>query len=142
MQIETPHLQLTPSIPIHCLRESFSILLWVYQIMALEGILALSTVIRLVGVYIAYHIVRALYNISPFHPLSHIPGPKLAAATWFYEGWFDLILGGMYTNEIQRMHEVYGTKSANLVRCTVLVPAFGKTKTKTEYHIPRSCCAH
>jgi hypothetical protein len=110
--------------------------------MALEGILALSTVIRLVGVYIAYHIVRALYNISPFHPLSHIPGPKLAAATWFYEGWFDLILGGMYTNEIQRMHEVYGTKSANLVRCTVLVPAFGKTKTKTEYHIPRSCCAH
>ncbi|KAF3396164.1 Trichodiene oxygenase [Penicillium rolfsii] len=76
--------------------------------MALEDFLALSTVIRLIGVYIAYHIIRALYNISPFHPLSHIPGPKLAAATWFYEGWYDLILGGMYTNEIRRMHEVYG----------------------------------
>jgi hypothetical protein len=81
--------------------------------MALEGILALSTVIRLIGVYVAYHIIRALYNISPFHPLSHIPGPKLAAATWFYEAWFDLILGGMYTNEIKRMHEIYGTNNAN-----------------------------
>lgn len=112
--------------------------------MALEGFLALSTAIRLIGVYIAYHIIRALYNISPFHPLSLIPGPKLAAATWLYETWFDLILGGRYTNEIQRMHEVYGTKRLNSLHHVLSL--FGKTrnqtKTKNEYHICRSCCAH
>ncbi|RAH64667.1 cytochrome P450 [Aspergillus aculeatinus CBS 121060] len=53
-------------------------------------------------------IVRAVYNISPLHPLYHIPGPKLAAITFLYEAWFDLILGGRYSLEIQRMHEIYG----------------------------------
>ncbi|KAF7858483.1 hypothetical protein EAF04_009083 [Stromatinia cepivora] len=67
-----------------------------------------STLIRLVGLWLIYHVIRALYNISPLHPLSHIPGPKLAAATFLYEGWFDLILGGRYTHEIKRMHEFYG----------------------------------
>lgn len=92
--------------------------------MAFGGLLALSTVIRLIGVYIAYSIIRALYNVSPFHPLSHIPGPKLAAATWLYECWFDLILGGMYTKEIQRMHEVYGKigSSAAAAPMTLLKP--------------------
>lgn len=78
--------------------------------MSPDGTLALSTAIRLIGIYIVYHITRAIYNISPLHPLSHIPGPKLAAATWLYECWFDLILGGMYTNEIKRMHDIYGNQ--------------------------------
>jgi hypothetical protein len=81
--------------------------------MAVEGFLSVSTVIRLIGVYVAYQILRTLYNISPFHPLSHIPGPKLAAATWMYEAWFDLIQGGMYTKEIKRMHEVYGKMASS-----------------------------
>ncbi|OTB00209.1 hypothetical protein M426DRAFT_268132 [Hypoxylon sp. CI-4A] len=72
------------------------------------GVFTLTNFGRLVALLITYHVVRALYNISPLHPLSHIPGPKLAAATWWYEGWFDLILGGRYTHEIRRMHEVYG----------------------------------
>ena len=91
--------------------------------MAVEGLLALSTVLRLIGVYLAYHIVRALYNVSPFHPLSHIPGPKFAAATWLYEAWFDLILNGRYTNEIKRMHDVYGKMGFPASRCTVHLPA-------------------
>jgi hypothetical protein len=75
-----------------------------------DGTLALSTAIPLIGIYIVYHITRAIYNTSSLHPLSHIPGPKLAAATWLYECWFDLILGGMYTNEIKRMHDIYGNQ--------------------------------
>ncbi|GCB21809.1 trichodiene oxygenase [Aspergillus awamori] len=67
-----------------------------------------SSLLRLLGFYVLYRLSRALYNISPLHPLSHVPGPKLAAATFLYEAWFDLIQGGRYTREIQRMHEIYG----------------------------------
>ncbi|RAH76615.1 putative cytochrome P450 [Aspergillus japonicus CBS 114.51] len=62
----------------------------------------------LIGIWVASRLVRALYNVSPFHPLSHIPGPKLAAATFLYEAWFDLIRGGRFTHEIRRLHEIYG----------------------------------
>lgn len=68
-----------------------------------------SSLLRLLGFYVLYRLSRALYNISPLHPLSHVPGPKLAAATFLYEAWFDLIQGGRYTREIQRMHEIYGS---------------------------------
>ncbi|KAJ4865711.1 cytochrome p450 domain-containing protein [Trichoderma breve] len=74
----------------------------------LNGFLTQTNLIGLAGLWIAYYILWALYNISPFHPLNHIPGPKLAAATFLYEAWYDLILHGRYTHEIKRMHEIYG----------------------------------
>ncbi|KAJ5653763.1 Benzoate 4-monooxygenase cytochrome P450 [Penicillium lividum] len=42
------------------------------------------------------------------HPLSGFPGPKLAAATFFYEFYYDIVKNGMYLWEIERMHEKYG----------------------------------
>ncbi|KAH8750306.1 cytochrome P450 [Diaporthe sp. PMI_573] len=59
-------------------------------------------------VWLAFRILVALYNISPLHPLSHFPGPKLAHMTLCYEAWFDLVKGGQYTGEIRKMHEQYG----------------------------------
>ncbi|CAG8956484.1 hypothetical protein HYFRA_00003870 [Hymenoscyphus fraxineus] len=47
---------------------------------------------------------RRLY----FHPLAHIPGPKLAALTWWYEFYFDGIKGGKYVFKIQELHKKYG----------------------------------
>ncbi|KAK2052357.1 trichodiene oxygenase [Colletotrichum caudatum] len=58
--------------------------------------------------WIAYLLSRALYNVSPLHPLSKIPGPKLAGASYLYEFWFDFVKKGRYTLEIRRLHEVYG----------------------------------
>jgi hypothetical protein len=46
------------------------------------------------------------------HPLNHVPGPKLAAATSLYEFYHDGCLGGKYYWEIMRMHRKYGTKPA------------------------------
>lgn len=45
------------------------------------------------------------------HPLAGFPGPKLAAATFLYEFYYDIIKGGMYIWEIERMHEIYGTSA-------------------------------
>jgi hypothetical protein len=67
-----------------------------------------STMMRLAGLWLLYRVALVLYNISPFHPLSRFPGPKLAAMTFFYEFWYEGIRGGKYTWEIQRMHEKYG----------------------------------
>lgn len=50
---------------------------------------------------------KTLYRLF-FHPLSHIPGPKLAAASHALEFYHDVIRGGMYIWEIERMHEKYG----------------------------------
>lgn len=58
--------------------------------------------------WLAYQLVKALYNISPLHPLHHVPGPRLAAATYLPEFYHDVYLGGRYTHAIQDMHNKYG----------------------------------
>ncbi|KUI54138.1 Trichodiene oxygenase [Cytospora mali] len=42
------------------------------------------------------------------HPLAHIPGPRLAALTWWYEFYFDAIQPGQYVFKIQELHKQYG----------------------------------
>ena len=59
-------------------------------------------------IWIAYQILTLTYNLF-FHPLRHIPGPKLAAATYFLEFYYDVVKFGRYTNRIKEMHEQYGT---------------------------------
>lgn len=43
-----------------------------------------------------------------FSPIAGFPGPKLAALTFWYEFYYDVIKGGKYTWEIGNMHEKYG----------------------------------
>ncbi|WQF79329.1 Putative cytochrome P450 [Colletotrichum destructivum] len=80
----------------------------VAEVVVPVGILSWRTVGTLSVAWIVYHLVRMLYNVSPLHPLSKIPGPKLAAASYLYEFWFDFVKKGRYTREIRRMHQVYG----------------------------------
>ena len=72
------------------------------------SIISTSNVLLLAGLWLAYQLVKAIYNISPLHPLSHIPGPKLAAATYLPEFYYDVVKFGCYTKEIAKMHEKYG----------------------------------
>lgn len=58
-------------------------------------------------IYTTYGILLALYRIY-LHPLSKYPGPKLAAATKWYEFYFDVVQHGRFAWEVKRMHEVYG----------------------------------
>lgn len=68
-----------------------------------------STVAGVVGVIglLNYLVVKTVYRIY-FHPLRKIPGPKLAAATHLVEFYYDVVKGGMYLWEIEKMHEKYG----------------------------------
>ncbi|KAL4909127.1 hypothetical protein BDW74DRAFT_165739 [Aspergillus multicolor] len=59
------------------------------------------------GALILSHIAKCIYNLF-FHPLRHIPGPWLAAATYIPEFYYDIVLGGRYTRQIQQMHKKYG----------------------------------
>lgn len=74
----------------------------------LWDLLTLRSVANLAGVWVAYRAAVALYNISPFHPLYRFPGPRMASASYLYEGYYDWILVGRYGKEIKRMHDKYG----------------------------------
>ncbi|OTB13279.1 hypothetical protein K445DRAFT_76519 [Daldinia sp. EC12] len=62
----------------------------------------------LAAIWVVYQVITLLYNLSPLHPLSHIPGPRLARASYLPEFYYDLIKIGRYTKRIQEMHEEYG----------------------------------
>ncbi|KAK0726433.1 cytochrome P450 [Apiosordaria backusii] len=74
----------------------------------LKSAFTLTSILSVVGVWLGYRILVALYNISPFHPLSRFPGPKIAAASYLYEAYYDWIRGGRYGPKIREMHERYG----------------------------------
>ena len=59
------------------------------------------------GLVATYCLIGVIYRLY-FHPLAKFPGPKLAAATLWYEFYYDCILYGQYTFKIGRMHEKYG----------------------------------
>lgn len=73
------------------------------------SILSTRNVLAIVGLYILYKVLEALYNLSPFHPLSGIPGPRFAAASYAPEFYHDVIRFGCYSKEIIKMHQQYGT---------------------------------
>ncbi|KAF5636746.1 trichodiene oxygenase [Fusarium tjaetaba] len=79
-----------------------------FNSIAFERLLSPSGLLGLTGVWLGYRVVLALYNVSPFHPLSKFPGPKIAAASYLYEAYYDWILMGRYGRRIEKMHEQYG----------------------------------
>lgn len=57
--------------------------------------------------YVAYAGFRTIYRLF-FHPLSSFPGPRLAAATEWYETWYDVFMHGEMLRHGQKLHEQYG----------------------------------
>ena len=60
-----------------------------------------------VVVYSLFFVTLVTYRLF-FSPLSKFPGPKLAAATYLYEGYYDVIRRGKYTFKIRDLHAQYG----------------------------------
>lgn len=65
---------------------------------------AIETVGFLMVAWTATEAIRRLY----FHPLSKFPGPRLAALTWWYEFYYDIVQPGQYVFKIQELHKQYG----------------------------------
>ncbi|KAF2965905.1 hypothetical protein GQX73_g7677 [Xylaria multiplex] len=58
-------------------------------------------------VLITYLAGTIFYRLT-LHPLAGFPGPKLAAITRWYEGYYDIVLNGQYTFKIKELHDKYG----------------------------------
>lgn len=61
----------------------------------------------LLGALLLYGGGLAVYRLF-FHPLRKFPGPRLAAATLWYEFYYDVCREGQLIWKIQEMHEEYG----------------------------------
>ncbi|KAH8896145.1 putative cytochrome P450 [Thozetella sp. PMI_491] len=59
------------------------------------------------GGLVTYLFILGVYRLY-FAPASQFPGPKLAALTFLYEGYYDVWLGGRYTWKIRELHAQYG----------------------------------
>lgn len=59
------------------------------------------------AVWLVYAVVLGIRRLW-LSPIAHIPGPRLAALTQYYEFYYDIVLGGKYTFRIMEMHKKYG----------------------------------
>lgn len=67
--------------------------------------------VDLVGYALIVYVILLYFYRAFLDPLSRFPGSKLAAATLWYEFYYDVVKKGRYTWEIARMHEKYGKYS-------------------------------
>lgn len=75
----------------------------VFSIESWKQLLTLNALLLIL--YLAYGIIYRLY----FSPVANFPGPKLAALTFWYEFYYDVIERGKYTFKIRELHKQYGT---------------------------------
>ncbi|EKM58550.1 uncharacterized protein PHACADRAFT_193681 [Phanerochaete carnosa HHB-10118-sp] len=54
-----------------------------------------------------YSLLKAVYNVY-FHPLSRFPGPKLAAASLWWQAYLDLWENGSLSLKLVELHATYG----------------------------------
>ena len=65
------------------------------------------------GGIFAYIVSVCIYRLY-FHPLAKFPSPRLAAASTWYEGYYDIVKKGRYIFEVEKMHQKYGLSSMQL----------------------------
>jgi hypothetical protein len=62
---------------------------------------------NVIGTLVAYYTALAFYRLF-LHPLARFPGPRLAAISRWFEGYYDVVRGGQYTIKIAELHKKYG----------------------------------
>ncbi|KAK4552504.1 hypothetical protein LTR86_010348 [Recurvomyces mirabilis] len=72
--------------------------------------MAVSASISLVVIGLAGYLVLSITYRLLWHPLARFPGPKLAAATKWYEFYYEVLhgRGGQFWKVVDRMHDRYG----------------------------------
>ncbi len=78
-----------------------------------------SQLISLFAALLACWLVVGIIQRLLLSNIAHIPGPKLAALTSWYEFYYDVVKPGQYVWKIKELHVKYGTKPT-LYRLTML----------------------
>lgn len=68
------------------------------------------SVLLLWPLYVVVLVVCRLY----LSPIAHIPGPRLAAVTWWYEAYYEIVLSGRYSFHIDKLHDIYGSSFSSI----------------------------
>lgn len=70
---------------------------------------SLSSLRLLPLVWLTFYIGRIVYRVW-LHPLAKFPGPRLAAATYLYEIYYELIYkgGARFAPHVRKLHSIYG----------------------------------
>ncbi|GKT94704.1 cytochrome P450 [Colletotrichum tofieldiae] len=77
-------------------------------IIPVETLSQSMTLASLIALPILYLLYLTVYRLL-LSPIAHFPGPKLAAWTYWYEFWYDVVAEPEYTFKIGRLHEEYGS---------------------------------
>jgi hypothetical protein len=76
----------------------------------LDHILGRPKLVQAIAVlvcFLLYFVGIVVYRLY-LSPISKFPGPKLAAATYLYEGYYDVVKRGKYTFKLKDLHAKYG----------------------------------
>lgn len=102
---------------------------------SMDTISSLQLLALVVACYTLYGVIYRLYLC----PVASFPGPKLAALTFWYEFYYDIITPGRYTWKIAELHKQYGPIiRINPCEIHVIDPEFydelyvGHSKRKTD----------
>ena len=70
----------------------------------MDSITSLQVIGAVIAVYTLYGAIYRMY----LSPVASFPGPRLAALTFWYEFYYDVIKHGRYTWKIGELHTLYG----------------------------------
>lgn len=67
-----------------------------------------TSILAIAALVVVYNVALVVYRLF-FHPLAKFPGPKLAAASGWYEFYHDIWHRGHFIWHIRDLHDQYGT---------------------------------
>lgn len=107
------------------------------------GSLTLLRLLACITCFLTVYIVlraASIIHLLYFHPLRSFPGPRLAVATRWYRGYFDVILQGEWLRQLEYLHTIYGELLCVELQChesnnVVTYRRSGQDRTKRSNHL-------